>query len=547
MPEMGTLRNSGGILRNYSNAADRTQCTRILRAKMIHMLLAVLLQANCCLEKSFAMKETFCADLSNRPLSIEELEKMFPLFGSTDDVLQHVTSNETKEHFKEVLSEGCLGDFCEPVYQCRENVRARFYDLAIDYFGTINGQNLSLVPKPHFMYYVNRIATPPSYGVRTMFELACVIMCPLVSENGMMNLFKCACPDPCKRQKACSVENCIQHGYMEHQFECNCDEGFEWNAEIFTCVNKRFLELRRQMETQQADPYELTGCKYAIECDEAGTLFCTTDVTGLFHTCICKPHYTGQFCTERVDACRDRVRHAYLPGGGMVVAGDTACNVNSDKNMCRSYLSAEGFVSYRCNCDETKWIPDPSLTYDNCLKRRTTCDSLMCVNGKCVTSERGTQSYCLCNPGYRGESCSQWVGEWTEWSAWDRCSPACGDVRYSVRSRDCLSMRPESMEKIECLGASIEYAECDEHPCARTEGTFVNTYFSIRQNGIAASVVAAAVACAVICGVWSLFCWSIVSRLVLGTYRKFQQRVGQMTEARVRHSLSLETSLKTES
>lgn len=68
--------------------------------------------------------------------------------------------------------------------------------------------------------------------------------------------------------------------------------------------------------------------------------------------------------------------------------------------------------------------------------------------------------------------CTVWVGDWTDWSPWDRCRPACGDVRYSVRSRDCLSMLNGSKVKRECLGSPIEYAKCTEHPCARKSVCF---------------------------------------------------------------------------
>lgn len=62
--------------------------------------------------------------------------------------------------------------------------------------------------------------------------------------------------------------------------------------------------------------------------------------------------------------------------------------------------------------------------------------------------------------------CSEWVGEWTEWSPWDKCRPACGDFRLSVRSRDCQSMRDDVALKRECVGPAVEYSQCADHPCA---------------------------------------------------------------------------------
>lgn len=80
---------------------------------------------------------------------------------------------------------------------------------------------------------------------------------------------------------------------------------------------------------------------------------------------------------------------------------------------------------------------------------------------------------CICVPGYSGKTCTEWVGEWTEWSPWDLCRPACGDVRMTVRSRDCLSMMDGVPIKRECRGPAIEYARCAEHLCARE-------YFTIK-------------------------------------------------------------------
>ncbi|KAF5398510.1 hypothetical protein PHET_08217 [Paragonimus heterotremus] len=91
-------------------------------------------------------------------------------------------------------------------------------------------------------------------------------------------------------------------------------------------------------------------------------------------------------------------------------------------------------------------------------------------------------------------------------------------------------MKPERSVKRECLGSAIEYAPCAEHPCARTEGTFVNTYFAIRQSGIAASISAAAVVCAIVTGLWSIYCWSIISRILLALAKKLMNSLNRTTE-----------------
>ncbi|VDP41513.1 unnamed protein product [Echinostoma caproni] len=108
-------------------------------------------------------------------------------------------------------------------------------------------------------------------------------------------------------------------------------------------------------------------------------------------TCHCKPQYTGTLCNEPVDACKQRIQHPYLMNGGLLAAGDRACNVNEEGNLCYSFISNEGDVYYKCKCDGRKWGPDPKLPYDNCLKRRSQCDSIVCIHGKCVANEHGAQ------------------------------------------------------------------------------------------------------------------------------------------------------------
>lgn len=92
-----------------------------------------------------------------------------------------------------------------------------------------------------------------------------------------------------------------------------------------------------------------------------------------------------------MDACKERIQSPHLINGGLLAAGDRACNVNHEGNACLSFLTSEGDIYYKCNCDGRKWGPDPKLPYDNCLKKVSLCDSIVCIHGKCVTNEIGTQ------------------------------------------------------------------------------------------------------------------------------------------------------------
>ncbi|KAF7232382.1 hypothetical protein EG68_11961 [Paragonimus skrjabini miyazakii] len=100
--------------------------------------------------------------------------------------------------------------------------------------------------------------------------------------------------------------------------------------------------------------------------------------------------------------------------------------------------------------------------------------------------------------------CDEWTGEWTNWSPWDKCRPSCGAVRYSVRSRDCKTARDEAGDIRDCVGTPIEYWRCAKHPCAHGEETFLNAYFSVRQNAIASGFATTAVICGLITAVWAV-------------------------------------------
>ncbi|CAL8073173.1 unnamed protein product [Calicophoron daubneyi] len=247
-------------------------------------------------------------------------------------------------------------------------------------------------------------------------------------------------------------------------------------------------------------------------CDVGGTWQEDVDPTTKETICICMPHREGQYCNMSVDACKARVQHPFLPNGGLEEAGNVACNVNYEGNICESFTSESGSVHYKCTCNGITWDKDSKMNYDNCLKRRTMCDSIVCVYGQCVSNEIGTEVKCVCERGYSGYMCSEWVGIWSEWSPWDKCRPACGKVRLSVRTHDCISMVNDSSDQKPCLGASVEYSTCVEHPCSNYGGTFISTYFSFRQNSITAAIAGAAVACSFMTVMWLMFMWNAVAK-----------------------------------
>ena len=46
---------------------------------------------------------------------------------------------------------------------------------------------------------------------------------------------------------------------------------------------------------------------------------------------------------------------------------------------------------YTCVCALGRWTGDVSLGYDNCLKKVTKCDQIICIKGECVDSRDGKE------------------------------------------------------------------------------------------------------------------------------------------------------------
>ncbi|TPP64722.1 Acidic fibroblast growth factor intracellular binding protein [Fasciola gigantica] len=458
----------------------------------------------------------FCTDLVPPGLSIELLDNSLFMLGGDENTVEMLVSDKTSKHFAKLLSSSCLTEETKDP-SCYSKMRRSFLDEYESYsteFSNFTNGTLKIIDD-----YQDRTKSSWNKMSKRFFTISCLIMCWTAHRETDDKHYKMMCPNPCHFQKICPFKDCERLGVFEHQYKCKCPEGSEWDYETHACLSKDLLALRNR---QSVD--EIAKQTVPCNCDAKGTEYCTSDSSEAKFACHCKPQYTGELCADPVDACKHRIQNPYLVNGGLLAAGDRACNVNQEGNSCFSFISSDGDVQYKCKCDSRKWSPDPRLPYDNCLKRRSSCDSIVCIHGRCVSNEMGTQSLCICRPGYTGRMCSEWVGEWSEWSPWDRCRPACGDFRLAVRSRDCKSMQDEVVMKRECVGAAIEYAQCSEHPCARTEGTFVNTYFAVRQNGIASSLSTAAVVCALITIIWALFFWTTISKPLLSIIIQLTRR-----------------------
>ncbi|CAH8450935.1 unnamed protein product [Dicrocoelium dendriticum] len=442
----------------------------------------------------------FCNDLSPSSLSIEALALDLPLTGSHWSSLEQLTSKRARDLFRPIYTIPCLADKT-PSRTCVLELRKLFVEKWTLYTGIDGTSREAKTEARHFRTYIEQSQTFWTVMTRKTFRASCVIVCHgLFHSPEKMDVYNATCPDPCLTQMACPPTECHKTGIFAHEYWCECGTDKIWDIESYACLPREMYDLRRGKPHPES--VGLRKCYGKVYCNLNGTLFCRQDVENQRHFCICKPHYQGTRCDETVDACKNRIMHPYLPNGGLLIAGNQACKINVEGNVCHAFITEENDPAFSCHCGSPEWSPDPSLPYDNCFKRRSMCDSVICVHGKCVTSASGFHPYCVCDSGYSGSMCDEWTGTWTNWSPWDKCRPACGSVRYSIRFRDCQLSNEEMDDRRMCVGAPIEYQQCAAHPCTKSEGSFLTNYFTVRQSAIASSLSTAAVITGLITVLW---------------------------------------------
>ncbi|VDL95355.1 unnamed protein product [Schistocephalus solidus] len=115
------------------------------------------------------------------------------------------------------------------------------------------------------------------------------------------------------------------------------------------------------------------------------------------------------------------------------------------------------------------------------------------------------QAVCVCQDGYGSDQCNVWVGLWSNWSPWGKCTPACGRERWAVRTRKCLvESKIANPERLDCNGSALEYAACEAHPCARAKEDVIAGYFGVREQSLMSTLVFAAVFSTALALVWKL-------------------------------------------
>ncbi|CAH8449851.1 unnamed protein product [Schistosoma rodhaini] len=438
------------------------------------------------------------------------LNSTLPLFGKLKWFSIENLTNVNKLHkLISIHSNECLNTTIQMFNSCWNYIRQKF----IEYLIPIgNNNDRVIIEKFEQIQRNGTIRTINNVTYMNFLNALCLTACYSRYQKNLEPIINnhIVCPFPCVIQKDCSFNVCKNYGIFTHEYECPCDNSSKWNRDSNECLPDSIYKIRqtrnypdmltKEKILRQRNP---RNCEPNSKCSKNGTLFCTMDSNYEYTICVCKLDYHGYYCQDKINACLFRIEHHLQPNGGTLIAGNTACNVNSSGNKCIALISAEGDASYQCQCNETHWIPNIELPYPNCLQKLTKCDSVVCVHGFCVSNNHIDQAKCVCNPGYSGLACEEWVGVWSKWSEWDQCRPACGNMRYSLRQRDCLSMKLENKSKL-CLGSPIDYVKCSEHLCTYKGISYPNLYSSIQQNVSAINFTFNVIVCVTVVVIWSL-------------------------------------------
>ncbi|KAK4472487.1 hypothetical protein MN116_003735 [Schistosoma mekongi] len=446
------------------------------------------------------------------------LNSTLPLFGKNKWFSIENLTNFTKLYkLKGIHSHECFNKTIERFDDCWNSIRKKW----IGYLIPVENINDRLIIEKIEQNQSNKTSKITNNIIYFKFLNAlCLTACYSRYKENLEPIIKShiVCPFPCILQNDCSFELCKNYGVFTHEYECPCNDSYKWDRDSNECLPESIYKIRQTSEYPDFIAKEkmlrlrkVRNCEHNSVCNKNGTLFCTLDSNYEYTKCVCKLDYHGRYCQDKINACLYRVQHHLQPNGGTLVAGNTACNINNNSgNKCISLISAEGDATYRCQCNETHWKPNIRLPYANCMQKVTRCSSIICLHGFCTTNNFSDQAKCVCDPGYGGIACDEWVGEWSEWSEWDKCRPNCGNIRYSVRERECLSMRLGNKSK-QCLGSSVEYTKCVENLCKYKGMPYSYVCSLVHQNFVAISFTFGAAICDTIIVIW-IFLFSILIR-----------------------------------
>ncbi|WKY14209.1 hypothetical protein Q1695_000055 [Nippostrongylus brasiliensis] len=257
--------------------------------------------------------------------------------------------------------------------------------------------------------------------------------------------FECQCFDGwtgerCDEQDPCPLEYCSNNGKCTRngtEFACSCPNGYRGRhceydvneCDLSPCAFGKCVNLMGSYRCECEDGFIGTDCQVYRTghecslntpnvCQNGGV--CVSDGNNN-NTCLCPPMFQGLYCEKDVDECLmsnpcENGGTCVNIVGGFECACTAAfegelCTVNKDdciNNKCQAGSTCVDLVgSYRCEC--------PAGRIGSFCQYDDPCQSMPCLNGRCIGDPETGNSTCFCENGYTGAHCDEDIDECAEW------------------------------------------------------------------------------------------------------------------------------------
>ncbi|TGZ63600.1 hypothetical protein CRM22_006813 [Opisthorchis felineus] len=301
-----------------------------------------------------------------------------------------------------------VNEIKEPMFMYGMRAWKAFYLVAFS-------SNPSLFVKADSSQYIAQGYQPPS-TIHDAWSLVFIDeYCRIVRKNysDQIQIPNGFCPDPCMTQPCVGLPHtssakCVPTGTLWYEYKCSCQPNYKWT------------------QPPKTSGHCQTDDTCSSYCDPVGTRRC--DVVDNKQFCVCRPTHMGPTCSKLRNPCLELSSPNEVPG-------NTSCNA-ANGGKC---IGVPGTNTYSCICPPA-YTSDASYPLPNCLAFRDSCMGVICLQGDCISSKDGQETYCNCPDEAYGDQCELVRGKWAQWSPWSECTPNCGVSEYQrrVRTRDCL-------------------------------------------------------------------------------------------------------------
>ncbi|KAL9957589.1 hypothetical protein ACROYT_G034508 [Oculina patagonica] len=290
------------------------------------------------------------------------------------------------------------------------------------------------------------------------------------------------------RSQPCKNGVCINFGMS---FRCSCASGFRGRLcdKIETCQSRpckrgKCIATAKSYTCRCPETYTGRHCENKIDpCQSSPCKHGRCTPVSHFFRCLCDKGYTGENCQVSVDPCSSQEckNGRCIAQGGQYscqcLQGFSGKQCDTDINECLESPCFSGVEctnypgSYSCGPCPVGFTGNGS----RCEKITDPCETLNCLNGKCI--QQGDQYSCQCLQGFSGKQCETDINECLE----SPCFPgvectnypgsySCGPcpVGFTGDGSRCEKI-VHPCEKLNCLNGKC-IAQGDQYYCQCLQG-----------------------------------------------------------------------------